>query len=62
MIVNELINVDEASNYLKVSKSYIYKKTSSKSIIYYRIGKHIFFDKNDLKEFVEKKLKIEKIE
>ncbi len=44
---------DEASNYLGISKSYLYKLTSGGKIPYYKpFGKKIYFDKAKLDEWV----------
>lgn len=45
----EILNLDEASTHLQVSRSYLYKLTSAKEITHYKpSGKLIFFKKNDL--------------
>ena len=36
---NELMTVDEVANYLKVTKSFIYKKAHKKEISFNKIGK-----------------------
>ncbi|NOR46178.1 MAG: helix-turn-helix domain-containing protein [Candidatus Delongbacteria bacterium] len=48
--------LDEAAEYLSLSKSTLYKKTGSKRMIkYYKPnGSKIYFEINDLDEFVEK--------
>ncbi len=45
----ERLTIEEAAEYLKLSKSFIYKATSSKLIPYYKpFGKVIYFEKADL--------------
>jgi len=47
---------DEASAYLGISKSYLYKLTSGGKIPYYKpFGKKIYFDKAKLDEWVYRK-------
>jgi excisionase family DNA binding protein len=40
----DLLTIDELSLRLRVSKSYIYKRTMAREIPYYRIGKRALFD------------------
>ena len=48
-----ILNADEAANYLGVKKSYLYKKTSAKEITYYSGGgKLIYFKKEDLEKYL----------
>lgn len=45
----EILTLDEAVNYLGISKSYLYKLTSSKEISHYKpSGKLIYFKRGDL--------------
>ncbi|ANF49970.1 hypothetical protein A0O34_05255 [Chryseobacterium glaciei] len=45
----EILTLDEAVNYLQISRSYLYKLTSSKEISHYKpSGKLIYFKKSDL--------------
>lgn len=45
----ELLNLDEACLYMGISRSYMYKLTSSNQLTYYKPnGKVLFFDKKDL--------------
>ena len=48
----DLLSLDEASEYLTISKSDLYKKTSQKIIQFYKPGKHIYFKKSDLDNFI----------
>lgn len=51
----EYYNIKEASEYLSISESTLYKLTSSKSISYYQPnGKLILFKKCDLDSYIEK--------
>lgn len=51
----EFLNVEEAANYLCISKSTLYKLTSSKKIVYYKPNNKIsLFKIEDLKNFIEK--------
>ncbi len=47
-----LFTLDEASDYLTISKSDLYKKTSQKAIQFYKPGKHIYFKKTDLDNYI----------
>ena len=48
----ELLSIQEASDYLDISKSALYKKTSKKELPFYKFGKIIFFNKQELKDFI----------
>lgn len=49
----DLLTLQEASVYLKVSKSYLYKLTSSKKIPFYKpAGKLIYFIKSEIDEWL----------
>ncbi|MDA3885781.1 MAG: helix-turn-helix domain-containing protein [Candidatus Delongbacteria bacterium] len=52
---NRWITLNEAAEYLSLSKSTLYKKTGTKRMIkYYKPnGSRIYFDINDLDEFVK---------
>ena len=55
----ETLKLDEAALYLGVSKSYLYKLTSKRSIPFYRPGnKLIFFFRSDLDAWI----KVRKVE
>lgn len=48
-----LLNLDEAANYLSVSRSYLYKLTSQRKLSYYcPSGKLIYFKREDLDNWV----------
>lgn len=48
----DILNMDEAADYLSVSKSDLYKKTSLNHIKHYKPGKHIYFYKPDLDKYI----------
>ena len=51
----EVFCFEEAVDYLKVSKSFLYKMTSSNSLTYFKpSGKLIYFKKSDLDEWLLK--------
>ncbi|WP_264558636.1 helix-turn-helix domain-containing protein [Flavobacterium sp. N2270] len=50
-IENELMDINEASKYLKMSVPKIYGKVGSKTIPYYKFGSKLFFKKSDLDKY-----------
>lgn len=49
----EILNFNEATQYLGVSKSYLYKKTSTNSITHFcPEGKRIYFKRSDLDQWL----------
>lgn len=53
--IEEILSLNEAAKFLKVSKSFIYKMTSQKLIPHYiPSGKKIFFKKSDLENWLLK--------
>lgn len=46
------MTIDELSAHLDLSKSYIYKLTSSNNIPYYKRGKRIYFKKADIDKWI----------
>lgn len=51
----ELLSVDELSDYLSISKSFIYKMTSNREIPHYKPGgKFVYFKKSEIIEWVSK--------
>jgi excisionase family DNA binding protein len=55
LLTKEFIDLNEASKYLKLSKSTLYKLTSKGEITYYRPGgKKIYFYKTDLHNWIRK--------
>ena len=50
----EYLNVEQASAYLSISKSSLYKLTSSNTVKHYKPnGKVLLFKKSDLNEYIE---------
>ena len=48
----EILNFDEASDYLKMSKSTLYKLTSKKEIPHYKPNRFIFFERAELDKWI----------
>jgi excisionase family DNA binding protein len=49
----EVMTIDEAAAYTKLSKSYLYKLTHQRRIPFYKpLGKYIYFDRKELLEFL----------
>ncbi|MDX9694526.1 MAG: helix-turn-helix domain-containing protein [Bacteroidales bacterium] len=46
------LTVDEAAEYLSISKSDLYKRTSQGTLKFKKPGKHIYFLKKDLDEYI----------
>lgn len=54
MTDNGIMTLEETSEYLKVSKSYLYKLTSRKKIPFYKpAGKLIYFFKNEIDQWIK---------
>ncbi|MBA0885146.1 helix-turn-helix domain-containing protein [Flavobacterium undicola] len=51
-LVKELQNLEQLSSYLKVSKSAIYKLTSTKEIPHYKNGHKLYFKKSEIDEWI----------
>jgi len=49
---NKYLTVPMLSEYLKISKSYIYKKIHKNSIPYHKIGKSIRFNRDEIDQWV----------
>lgn len=47
------IGIDEASEFLMISKSHLYKLTSTGEIPHYKPSKRVIFLKSDLIEFIK---------
>ena len=50
--VNELLDAVQVASYLKVTKSAIYKLTSTSEIPHYKNGKKLYFKKSDIDEWI----------
>jgi len=48
----EVINIDEASDYVHLSKSTIYKQTSERTIPHFKRGKKLYFKRSELDEWL----------
>ncbi len=54
MILKEILNVDELSEYLGIKKSSLYSKVERKEISYYKIGHLVRFKRSDIDLWMEK--------
>ena len=50
----EFMNIDELSQYLGIKKSNLYGKVERREIPFYRVGRLIFFKKDEIDAFMEK--------
>lgn len=50
------LTLSETADYLKISKSYLYKLTSSNKIDFFKTGKKIYFKLEDLDEHISNNL------
>jgi excisionase family DNA binding protein len=49
---NEILNIEEAAEFLKVSVGALYTKVSRQEIPYSKPGKRLYFNRTDLKEWI----------
>ncbi|HVW94343.1 MAG TPA: helix-turn-helix domain-containing protein [Mucilaginibacter sp.] len=49
---SDLLNIEEAAEFLKVSVAALYTKVSRKEIPFSKPGKRLYFNKSDLKEWI----------
>jgi excisionase family DNA binding protein len=49
---NEILNIEEAAEFLKVSVGALYTKVSRQEIPYSKPGKRLYFNRIDLKEWI----------
>jgi len=49
----KLLSIDQAAEYLGLSKSTLYKKTSAKSIPFLKLGSRVLFDQDVLRRWAE---------
>ena len=55
IIQKEFLTIKETANYLGITKSYLYKLTSTKKIPYYKpFGKLCLFDRKELEKWLHK--------
>lgn len=50
----DILTISEASEYLSISASAIYKMTSKLTIPFYKVGKKVYFKRTELLEWIEK--------
>lgn len=50
--ISEVLNLVQAAEYISLSKSALYKKTSEKNIPHFKQGKKIYFKKSELDEWL----------
>lgn len=50
----DVFNVQECADYMGVSKNVLYKWTSRNEIQHHKVGRHIFFKKADIGNFLER--------
>jgi len=53
------LRVEGVSNYLKISKSMVYKMVNRREIPHVRIGTRLIFDRDDLDKWISSKSEIE---
>jgi excisionase family DNA binding protein len=46
--ITEVLNLDQAAEYISLSKSAIYKKTSERNIPHFKKGKKLYFKRSEL--------------
>ena len=49
---NEVLNLNQAAEYISLSKSAIYKKTSERNIPHFKQGKKLYFKRSELDEWL----------
>ena len=50
--VSRFLTIDEVAERLRVSKSFLYKRTMSRDIPHYRIGKRCLFDAGEIDKWI----------
>lgn len=50
--ITEVLNLNQAAEYVSLSKSAIYKKTSERSIPHFKQGKKLFFKRSELDDWL----------
>ena len=50
-----VMDLESAAAYLKMKKSFIYSLTSKFEIPHFKVGKRLYFSKNNLREWLEAK-------
>lgn len=51
---DDLLNIDEAAQFLNLSKQTVYKKVSNLKIPFSKQGKRLYFSKKDLMQWIQK--------
>ena len=46
----QFLTIDEAAEFLRVSKSWMFKLTSAKAIPHLKVGRRVIFDRGELAE------------
>ena len=52
--LGEIMDINAASKYLSLSKSFMYKLTHTRKIPHYKHCKHLYFKKDELNEWIAK--------
>ena len=52
--ITEVLNLNQAAEYVSLSKSAIYKKTSERNIPHFKNGKKLYFKKSELDDWLTK--------
>ena len=52
--LSDILNIEEAAAYLKLKITTLYEKTSKKIIPHFKRGNKLYFNKNDLEEWIKK--------
>lgn len=50
--ITEVLNLNQAAEYVSLSKSAIYKKTSERNIPHFKKGKKLYFKRSELNEWL----------
>jgi excisionase family DNA binding protein len=50
--ITEVLNLNQAAEYVSLSKSAIYKKTSERNIPHFKQGKKLYFKQSELDEWL----------
>ena len=53
-VAPDVLNLNQASEYISLSKSAIYKKTSDRTIPHFKQGKKLYFKRSELNEWLTK--------
>src|SRR4030095_9239160 len=53
-MVHELLDADQLAQLFRLTKAWVYKLTSTGQISYYKIGKRVYFKRQDIETFIER--------